>query len=149
MYAVSELEGLAVVTETRDARSIQEDLTRLDPGLFLDMERAYPGGPICYVVKEHVASGHPPGRVVEWQDEHGNPLPLSSGLIERVKRAGYRPATEIVAEAIAWNERKRERQRESSAADYDAVVQDHKKRLNPIYSPLLRPRFRDAGGRPL
>ena len=75
--------GLQVVEYGNDEAGIQRELSRYDDTLILDREPNQEHG--CwqwFVVKQR--GDQDAIRICTWQDEYGNPLPLSSRLVDHV-----------------------------------------------------------------
>ena len=79
---VSELGGLHVATHSADYRSVQAAIKQIDDRYMLDDVT----GTGDWLVLCRTGSETPPLVVCSWRDERGRPLPLSSGLVEKVKR---------------------------------------------------------------
>lgn len=113
-WSVSDVGGLAVAWSQADTKTIERELRKLDPRLFLDPEYE-PYGPrgayVYMTVKYHVGSEYPPGLVLEWRDSAG-PKPLSLGIVEQVKRQEGAMGTAF-RRAMEANERKRQKAAES------------------------------------
>lgn len=77
--------GLVVAEESADEAGLQRALEQLDSRLILTREVDRRHG--CFVWNVHVnwATDRPATHVLRYEDERGRPLPLSSGLLERVR----------------------------------------------------------------
>lgn len=93
--------GLVVAEDAPDETGLQRALEQLDPRLVLTREVSRRHG--CYVWHVHVnwATDRPAMHVLRWEDEYGVPLPLSSGLLERVReRLAGDPDSAAVADRM-------------------------------------------------
>lgn len=122
MLQVEQVGGLAVAFNQADVRTIERELRRLDPNLFLDyeLEPRGPRGPFVYpIVKEWVGEQHAPIPVLVWKDRTG-PRPLSLAIVEQVKRQEKRDERLVqrVTKANADAERQRENDRDEA---YDEI----------------------------
>ena len=118
-----------------DEKTIQAELTRLDPLLFLDPE-VEPGRFVYWTVKQHVGSGHPPVCVLEWRDRD-KPWPLTHAIVEHVRRREGAIATAYV-EAAAANELKRQKTIEKVGDEAYDVALDAKKAAGKTSAVLPR-----------
>ena len=103
-----------------DERSIERELQALDDRLFLtyEIER---GRAVYRVMCEYAGGKFMP--VCDWRDAKGEPLPLSSGLVEQVR--SQRPRGGVtVQESIAANERLQEQVTADFEAEVDEIVAD-------------------------
>ena len=77
--------GLLVAENAADERSVRRELQRLDPTLVLTQEM-HPSKRLEYVVVKTFTDGSAL-TLTRWRDDvTGQPLPLSHGLVEKVKR---------------------------------------------------------------
>jgi hypothetical protein len=76
--------GLAVAFTAADERSVRAALKAHDPDLNVDWKLHE--GETCWYVTRYLGSARTDEWVCDWADEHGQPLPLSHGLVERVKQ---------------------------------------------------------------
>lgn len=130
-----------VMYADRGEKEIERELRKLDPDLFLDKEIDYRGGPVYYLVKHHIGSGHPPVAVLAWKENDGRPKPLTHGIVEAVKRQEG-AMDGAMREALANIENRREKQREQSAATYEQLVEEHLPRLKAADGRTLTPYWR-------
>ena len=143
--SVADHGSLAVAWSTQDERTINEELRKLSPTLFLDpaVDEAYGvywtvrdasvrndrGEPIiCVVWREHGEQG-------------GRPKPLSYGIVEQVKRQEGRFADKA-REAIEHNQRRVEKLREDADEVYDDISREHLKRIKAVADRTLPPNWR-------
>lgn len=130
-----------VMYSDRGENDISRELRKLDPNLFLDKEIDYRGGPVYYVVKHHIGSGHPPVPVLAWKETDGRPKPLTHGIVEAVKR--QEGAMDGALKDIARTQRERkEKQRERSAQTYHDLVAEHLPRVKAAADGTLPPFWR-------
>lgn len=78
--------NLLVAANAVDERAITHALNDLKPGLFLDVDHNEEHSCLEYKVRLRYSRGQAPVYICGWCDENGRPLPLSSALIEKVKR---------------------------------------------------------------
>lgn len=129
--------GLWVASDAQDERSAQAELGRIDDRLFLDQE--YVKGGICYVVKLHQGDREP-HVVCYWTDEHGQPLPLSSALAEKVRsldRNAQGPQADAATRAREANDQLMQKMNDESHDDYAAVTDDARPFLVDTRSGVL------------
>lgn len=116
--------GLVVAEESADEAALGHALKQIDRAYVLQKN---PDGdtPGLYVVACVVNEDEPPIRILAWADGNGEPLPLSSGLVEKVKAwhvgARNRPETVDEYNARVGAELERDRQR-----DAEAIFDDHR-----------------------
>lgn len=135
--------GLVACYADADEKTIDRELKRLDPGLFLDRELDH-ARRVVHVVKHHVGSGQPPVPVLVWADPGGVPLPPSMGIVDRVRAQEKRNEADLIdARAMAENAvQTRRRGIREWRDDETTILKDHAPRTP-------KPRFRDAKGRRL
>lgn len=76
--------GLLVAEDAADFQAVERALKAFDADLVLNVERRNDGRPV-YDVHKVIASDRPAVFICRWQDERGEPLPLSSALVDLVK----------------------------------------------------------------
>lgn len=118
--------GLVVAEQSAAESSITHDLRLIDQRLFLvrDISESYR----CEVWKVfcHVSDWQPAIEVAVWCDDAGRPLPLSSGLLELVRK--LRPENRAQRlDADAHNEQLRERRRRDFDADVDDLERHYRR----------------------
>ena len=119
----SEIGGLTVATSSSDYQSVQRAIKEIDDCYMLDDL----SGAGDWVVLCRRGSEMPPDVVVTWRDENGNPLPLSSGLVEKVKRLRADSRwTEPDPDVL--NEKLRERNRVEFEDHVDEITRKHTNR---------------------
>lgn len=125
--------GLVVASQAADESSVRRALKQHDPALILTPDNP-DDGPIVWTVLKRVGDGvHV---VCRYRDEHGNPLPLSHGLVEYVKRLDLNsraPKVDVMAE----NDRLRERVREDDSAELEEYAAELVERLRGKKSHML------------
>lgn len=120
--------GLTLVETRGSEAQLQHSLKQIDDRLVLQKHPGNVEGGFVYKVYRVVAEDQPAEAVCTWCDEHGRPLPLSSGLIAKVEslRLGARStgpdADEYNARLAAENERRQQDAR-------DAVVDMHRAKI--------------------
>jgi hypothetical protein len=116
-----------------DERAVERELQQLDDRLFLTFE--IEGGRQVYRVMCEYAGDHF-APVCDWRDEKGQPLPLSSSLVELVR--SLRPRGGVaVQESIAANERLQAQVEADSERDIDEIVADMAPRISDKRSACL------------
>lgn len=129
--------GLYVVEYAADFDSIDRALRReIDDRLFLSKEFDRRYDDFVYVVLCEVAGDHPPVCVTEWREETGRPLPLSSGILERVRSQRARGGVAAI-EAFAANEAMQERNRREADEAMDEIGEDVGARISEKRSAVL------------
>lgn len=133
--------GLIAARDSMDEVAVAAALKRLDRDLALHYRRDDAELVNVYKVV-HVPSGLV---VLTWMDEHGQPLPLSSALVEAVQRlavgARNKPPSEDEHNARLVEERRRDVAREN-----DALIDDHRphierERVSVALGVSGRPRY--------
>jgi len=131
--------GLAAVTRATDARSVQAALRAHDPELRL-VPQADPSGRFRWEVRRYMGENHPAVYVCAWMDEYGNPLELSHQLVDRVKQLD-RNTVGAMPDPDELNARMLEDRRRDQERDWQAIVDDHKDRVDDRKRvPLFRGR---------
>lgn len=130
MLRVEQVGGLAVAFSETDKQTIDRELKRLDPNLFLDFEN---NGRFVYpVVMEYVGDRHVPPflPVLVWKDRDG-PRPLTLAIVEHVKRLERKDDNLLarIHEANAAHDRKLA---EASSEGYDDVTRDFQRRAGRL-----------------
>jgi len=117
--------GLIVARDSMDETSVGRALKRLDGRLVLQkhsrdgVEGGWVYKVICFVNDTYAPV------VLTWQDEHGQPLPLSSALIDEMQRhlAGARNKG---VDADEHNRRLVESRRRDAEREQQGVIDDHR-----------------------
>jgi hypothetical protein len=132
--------GLILAEQAQDERSIGHALQQIRPDVVLqvrprDEEK---GGVLVYKVV-HVESGQV---MFTWMDSYGNPLPLSSGIIDEFQRHQLGARNTGLVSDDQHNQRhtdeiERERQRR-----VEAIRDEHRARLNEVTSVSMNGSFR-------
>ena len=91
-----ERNGLLVTEMSGDERAIRHALKQLDDQLILDRDVDEEHGVWVWKVHRRVGGDRPPLPVCSWRDTYGNPLPLTGGLIEEVKRLREQDTSRLV-----------------------------------------------------
>jgi hypothetical protein len=104
-----------------DEQAVQRELQKRDRLLFLDKE-IYEGR-LLYSVKFYQPDQEPL-LVLWWHDEYGQPLPLTSGLVDKLDSL-RKEVSSPAAERIAEHNRKREEMiSEDAGNDYAEIGKD-------------------------
>lgn len=128
-----------------DESAISRALKQLDGRLILQKHaRDRVDGGWVYKVLYNWSDSHPPRIVLTWMDDHGTPLPLSSGLIDLTQRhmLGARNTGPDADEYNLLHEQQAER---DAAAARGEVIADHQARLAGRTSVSLAHRRRRPG----
>jgi hypothetical protein len=124
--------------QSQDEAGLGRALRQIDDRLVLQFRPPY------YVVVCMVSDNYAPV-IATWMDIHGRPLPLSSGLLEKVQaaRLGARNAPMSVDE---HNQRRQERIEKERADNYQALREDHaptieRGRVQVTMATTAKPRY--------
>lgn len=78
--------GLTLVENRGSEAELSRALKRIDDRLVLQRHPGNVEGGWVYKVLKIVSEDQPAVRITTWADEYGRPLPLSSGLLDRVQK---------------------------------------------------------------
>lgn len=150
MQIVERSDGLAVAYRETGQKQIERALKALDPDLFLNPDRDPETGLVYWTVAQWMGTGHRPHRVLIWRDPYGNPLPLSMGIVDEVRRRERREdPVKAFQSTLRDNEEHRAKLRETAAGAYDDVEREHRKRVRAAeldsLPPFWKPRRFGAG----
>lgn len=120
--------GFVVAEEAADEAQLSRALREIDRDLVLQKERADVGGGWVYKVVQIVSDDYAPV-VFVWCDRQGNPLPLSSGLVEEFKGLRKEAASRRGPDADERNRRLVERTRQQIETDRETVIAEHRPRV--------------------
>ena len=124
---VSHRNGLYVVEDATDFRAIDRELNAIDERLFLDYEiRA--GAKVYRVLYDRWPE--PPAEIVRW------PHPLSSGLVEELRKLRPREGVDLQAPLKA-NEQRALREVADFERDVDEIADDIGPRMRETRSAVL------------
>lgn len=127
--------ALYVIEDARDSDSLLRDLRAIDDRIFLERQITLENEAVwCVVV--NVGGDHPPLTILEWRDQEGNPLELSSGIVDRVARMD-RDEKRLIASVMRQNAERIEAQRQQSRAEWREMGEDFQKRTSSGYSAVL------------
>lgn len=117
--------GLVVAEESADEAALGHALKQIDRAYVLQKN---PDGdtPGLYVVACVVNEDEPPIRILAWADGNGEPLPLSSGLVEEVKKWRPEARTRRGPDADAHNQQLRERTDQLRRDQLRSISDDHR-----------------------
>ena len=127
--------GLIVAEHGQDERSVAQALKQIDDRLILQKHPGPVEGGWVYKVFRHVSDWQPPLPVATWADEHGNPLPLTFGLVDLVNRLRL-DAPNKAPDADERNQQRLaeiERERENISRD---IMDDHKAKVARFRSTI-------------
>lgn len=117
--------GLVLAEEAMDEKALTRALQR-EVRSDVELRRYFDTRRRCVVYKiVHRDSGH---IFATWTDEYGNPLPLSSGIVEWFKRMQVGARNQDI-DADEWNRRRADELRRQEEELTEAVRDEHKGRL--------------------
>lgn len=126
--------NLLVAAQAVDERAISHALKQLKPGLFLDIDHNEEHRCLEYKVRLRYAKDQPPVFITAWRDDLGRPLPLSSALIELVKKL---IETDTLSEAQEANRRMRERSQQEMGDEIEEIAGDMIPRIKGLKTTVL------------
>lgn len=113
--------ALYVAEQPGDRNELQRELKRLDDRLFLELQVTLTHEQVWCVVLDAT----PPQTILEWRDSRGVPIPLSSGIVERVRRmVAQGDASGLAREAAERNHRMIEEARVRAREESRDIVLD-------------------------
>ena len=117
--------GLLVPEGALEA-AVSRQLRELDPDLRLVPQDSDAYGQRIYKVFKYMGSERPAQFILMWGDGNGNPYPLSSALVEEIKRydRGGR-GHEALPDPDEQNRKLNERKRKQDADDFDALAETY------------------------
>lgn len=131
--------GIVVAEYAQDESQIQRALTQIEDRLIL-----WPPDGMCpyYRVARNVSDWQEPEIIASWKDTNGNPLPLSSGLIDEVDRL-RRDARNKGLDVDAYNAKRTEDLEADRAARGQQIIEEHRAkvergRTSVSFGPLTR-----------
>lgn len=132
--------GLIVSEHSMDARSIQAALKQLDDKLILLPPDAY-RGPYWKVYRD-VSDWQEAVCIYTWMDDYGDPLPLSSGLVNEVDKL-RKDARNKGLDADDLNALREQRLAEDRAERGQQIIEEHRAkvergRTSVSFGPLTR-----------
>jgi hypothetical protein len=127
--------ALYVVRERPNMESITRELRSIDQRLFLEKQITYQGDAVWCVVCD-IGSGQPPVTLLEYRDRDREPIPLDSGIIDRVRRM-ERDGEKLTRRAIEANKRMVEMQQRRSRDAYEEIAGDMIPRIFDRTRPIL------------
>lgn len=126
-----------------DEARLSRALKQIDDRLVLQKER-HDGPPGWkWRVLRVWSDSHPPTPIVTWTDEFGHPLPLTEGLLDKVRvhMLGF-AANRYYVDADEHNRRHVERVEKRLADEHAAIVEEHLPRLSGRTSVSMSGRLR-------
>lgn len=135
--------GLILAEQHEDESRVSRALKEIDPRLVLQKEMANAEGGWKYKVLRVWSEDQPPTPVLTWTDAYGYPLPLTWGLIDKVKvhYLGFRGNEYYVSED-EHNKRYQERMDKQLKNDMAAIAEEHKPRLSGRHSVSMSGRMK-------
>lgn len=131
--------GVAVYEYAQDENQIQRALKAIDDRLVL-----WPPDGMCayYRVARNVSDWQDAEIIASWKDQNGNPLPLSSGLIDEVDRL-RRDARNKGLDVDAYNAKRTEDLEAERATRGQQIIDEHRPkveraRTSVSFGPLTR-----------
>jgi hypothetical protein len=121
--------GLVLAEESADEAGLGRALKQIDRRYILQKN---PDGdqPDLYVVSCIVNEDEPPIRILAWADDDGTPRPLSSGLVDEVKKWRPEARNRRGPDADERNRQHRERVERERQEQLAEVTADHKARVS-------------------
>lgn len=128
--------ALHVIETPKSKDEILRALKRIDDRLFIEKQVTFENEAVwCVVV--NVGGDIPPLTILEWRDEHGNPIPdLTSGIIGRVERM-ERDAGKLTAKVIKANADRLERARRDAREAWQDMGREFEARMKETRSAVL------------
>lgn len=122
--------GFVVAEEALDEARLSRALKEIDDRLVLQKERFDGPGGWRYRVLRVWSDEHPAAHLFWWADEYGNPLELTSGILDRthVHLLGFR-GNDYYVDVDTHNEQHLERIEQRRHDLHEAVVEEHAGRL--------------------
>lgn len=143
--------ALHVVEDTgADKDALQRELQLLDRRLFLERQITLAGEDVWCVVLT-LEGDEPPATILEWRGASDEPIPLSSGIVEKVRRMMSRDARSLAKDVARRNEEMIERKRQESMERYRDIAIDWERGLTrstllPRSQSLMLARARRRNG---
>jgi hypothetical protein len=121
--------GLVLAEESADEAGLSRAIKEIDRRYVLQKN---PDGdrPDLYVVSCIVSEEEPPIRMLAWADDDGTPLPLSSGLVDEVKKWRPEARSRRGPDADERNRQHRERISRERQEQLAEVTADHRGRVS-------------------
>lgn len=120
--------GLVVAEHRGDEAQLQRALKRIDDKLVLQRHPGNVEGGWVYKVFKIVSEDQPAVRITTWADEYGRPLPLSSGLVDRVQRLMLGARNQGVS-TDEYNERLTEQRDRDRLSALEQVSAEHRAKV--------------------
>jgi hypothetical protein len=117
--------GLLVAEEPASAAQIGRLLREHEPRLRLVPQQDEARRCLLWQVWRHNGNDRPADYIVTWMDQYGEPLPLSTQIVERVKLFDPNQTASAPPTHTELNARHRERTLRETEARYAAVEQEH------------------------
>lgn len=114
--------GLILAEQTPDAAALERQLKQIDRRLSLQAWPQPDGLPVWKVVL-HYAGDRPPETIASWIDQQGEPLPLSSRLVDLVQSLDRNSRVAFV-DADGKNAQFAEQRERDNARDEEALISD-------------------------
>lgn len=111
--------------------AIEVELRSYDRRLFLELQIDLEQKPV-WTVQMHVAGDKPPELVFEWRTDAGEPLPISHGIVERVRYLMHQGGV-TVEEIIKRNQRVREQAAAEASEQYREIGREFHRRRNTSF----------------
>lgn len=118
--------GLVLAEQGGDEASISRAIKEIDSHYVLQRHESDVAGKHVYVVVCIVSEDQPAIRILTWDDGNGNPRPLSSGLVEEVKKWRPEARGRRGLDADQHNAKLREQTEQLRRDELAAVSDDHR-----------------------
>lgn len=135
--------GLVLAEEASDEAQIARALKQIDDRYVLQRHPGDVAGGWVYKVFCIVSEDQPAVCVLSWSDEHGNPLPLTFGLVDEVQKWRPENRDRRGPDADERNQQLRDRTDQVRRDQLAAISEEHKAkvergRTSVSFGPLTR-----------
>lgn len=126
--------GLILAREEMGGSTLERALKQIDPDLALQGWPQRDGPPLWKVVR-YCGPDRPPETIASWVDDRGNPLPLTEGLLDVVRRLDRNTRAEYVDP-----DEKNRRLKELVERDWELDTEAAREDWNPKHGRPVLPR---------
>lgn len=120
--------GFTVVENRGSEAQLQRALKQVDDRLVLQWHPGDVEGGFVYKVLKVVSEDEPAEYVTTWADEYGRPLPLSFGLVDRVKSQVLGSRNQGI-DADEYNRRLSEQREKDRLAALEKISEEHRPKV--------------------
>lgn len=121
--------GLVVAEEAADEARLSRAVKQIDPAFVLQKHPADVAGGWVYKVFQVVSEDREAVCVLTWTDMFGNPLPLSSGLVDELQKYLPEARSRRGPDADARNRQLAERRQRDMEHTVGEIIADHQARV--------------------